>query len=148
MSVKETVAATVAAAVDRIVEAKGRLDEIDDSLSQALAEVEEALGRLKPGVPAYTSYDTVDGRFFVGYEKVNAQQWALTYAREDEEGARLRDMPRHIRAEVWSPQEDGLPPIGRLVGELGDELQRAVEERADALKIVDALRKAGVLQGQ
>lgn len=135
-----------AAALRPLLAVKAKLDAADDKLSSALAEIEEGLAPFS-GVTVETFYEsaTTRGPVLLAWEKVNAQQWAITFLPDGEaEPRRLRDAARDIRAEVWLA-ELGPPPIEALLERLKAVLEEGVLERAEALQSVAALRKCGYL---
>lgn len=145
MRTPTAIATSIAAALEAAAAPRDKLNEIDTEISSAIDLVEKLLVDLRPGIPTSVSYETEDGRFFLHYEKHNGH-WCIMHSSEadDDPGEPLRSMPRHVRAEVWTPRGDMDAPIVRLFPAIVESLKEIIASRQIALagaeQVVIALR--------
>jgi hypothetical protein len=113
------------------------LNATDDELAGVIREVEDVLGRLRIGVPVEISYETPDGRFFLGFNKWDGK-WQIVYGSGDDDETKdtvLVSAARHVRAEAFVPEATtGFSPIERLIIAIPDALVQFTQERSPALE--------------
>jgi hypothetical protein len=123
------VAPDVAPDLEALMERKYELDAADSALSQLVAVLEQALGKLRLGVPiSVTIHEGQTGDVeYLGYEKVNTK-WRLVIGHGDPIDDEwtitpLSDVSRERRALILD--ED----VPRLVKEAAAQLARKTEQR-------------------
>lgn len=114
-----------------LLAARDQLSQLDDTLANALVQVERGLTSLALGVPLEVSYETLAGRFFLRFSRHNGA-WHLRHSAEADEGQPerlLASMSRHVRVEVWEQQGDVAPAMLRLLASATAQLQAMIAQR-------------------